>query len=80
MVLVWGTTAEEGYGVSLGRPVSTTKEERYGVSLRRPLGTTAEKGYSVSPGRPVGTTAEEGLDSCRWSTWIPCRTTTWNVT
>ena len=32
-----GTTAEEGYSVSPGRPV----------------GTTAEEGYGVSPGRPV---------------------------
>ena len=55
-----GTTAEEGYGVSPGRPVGTTAKEGYGVSPGRPVGTTAEEGYGVSPGRPVGTTAEEG--------------------
>ena len=30
-----GTTAEEGYGVSPGRPTGTTKEEGYGVSSGR---------------------------------------------
>ena len=62
-----GTTAEEGYGVSSGRPVGTTAEEGYGVSPGRPVGTTVEEGYGVSSGRPVGTTAEEGygVSPCR---------------
>ena len=50
-----GTTAEEGYGVSPGRPV----------------GTTAEEGYGVSPGRPVGTTAEEGTVLVQGDLWVP---------
>ena len=65
-----GTTAEEGYGVSLGRPVGTTAEEGYGVSPRRPVGTTAEEGYGVSPGnlRP-----HKNLPNYLQKHWYPCR-------
>ena len=64
-----GTTAEEGYGVSLGRPVGTTAEEGYGVSLQTGLpGITPYPSSAVVPtGLP--TIAEEGYEVSQGSLW-----------
>ena len=66
------TTAKEGYGVSLGKPLGTTKEVGYGVS-RGDLSVPQQRGgvytYGVISERPVGTTADwREMVSAQWRT------------
>ena len=50
------TTAKEGYGVDLGKPLDATKEVGYGVISERSVGTTADwRDMVLAQGRTVST-------------------------